>query len=84
MTGQGHRDSLHQFMLKHCDSEGQNNVTANRDAVEEHRPEAVVVEVGGLRERDKERDRQTGKKRKTETETDRQRKRERETDNERE
>ncbi|RUS89586.1 hypothetical protein EGW08_002604 [Elysia chlorotica] len=48
VTGQGHRDSLHQFMLKHCDNPGQNNVTANRDSVEEHRPEAVVVEVQGI------------------------------------
>ncbi|KAK3778080.1 hypothetical protein RRG08_044696 [Elysia crispata] len=48
VTGQGHRDSLHQFMLKNCDSQGQHNVTANRDSVEEHRPEAVVIEVQGI------------------------------------
>lgn len=49
VTGQGHRDNLHQFMLKN--SQGQHNVTANRDLVEEHRPEAVVVEVQGIIER---------------------------------
>ncbi|GFR93490.1 neuralized-like protein 1A [Elysia marginata] len=51
VTGQGHRDSLHQFMLKNLDSQSQHNVTANRDLVEEHRPEAVVVEVQGIIER---------------------------------
>ncbi|GFO38062.1 mediator of RNA polymerase ii transcription subunit 24 [Plakobranchus ocellatus] len=48
VTGQGHRDSLHQFMLKHCDGQRLNGSPANVDAVEEHRPEAVVVEVQGM------------------------------------
>ena len=49
VTGQNHRDNIANFMAKHSQepagATGKENVPANVDAVEEHRPEAVVVEV---------------------------------------
>ncbi|BFZ01395.1 hypothetical protein BsWGS_04433 [Bradybaena similaris] len=58
VTGQSHRECLQQFMEKHrmglkdisqtseASSSGkENNIPANVDSVEKHRPEAVVVEV---------------------------------------
>lgn len=52
VTGQNRRENINQFFAKHLEapagSEGKENVPANVDAVEEHRPESVVVEVEGL------------------------------------
>ena len=49
VTGQNHRDNIANFMAKHVQepagANGKENIPANVDAVEEHRPEAVVVEV---------------------------------------
>ncbi|XP_071089724.1 uncharacterized protein [Haliotis cracherodii] len=54
VTGQNRRENINQFFTKHLEapagSEGKENVPANVDAVEEHRPESVVVEVEGLYE----------------------------------
>lgn len=53
VTGHGHRQTLEDFMNKLAKSqekpqENKQNVPSNRDDVEEHRPDAVVVEVQGL------------------------------------
>ncbi|XP_067656830.1 uncharacterized protein [Haliotis asinina] len=52
VTGQNRRENINQFFAKHLEapagSEGKENVPANVDTVEEHRPESVVVEVEGL------------------------------------
>lgn len=52
VTGQNHREQIASFIAKHVpEPEGATsgkNVPANVDAVEEHRPEAVVVEVQGV------------------------------------
>lgn len=49
VTGQNYRDNIQQFMKKHLtvpnEASGKENVPANVDSVEEHRPNAVVVEV---------------------------------------
>ncbi|KAK6174505.1 hypothetical protein SNE40_017769 [Patella caerulea] len=54
VTGQGHQESVNQFFAKRMQTpagaEGKENVPSNVDTVEEHRPEAVVVEVQGLYE----------------------------------
>ncbi|KAL8601280.1 hypothetical protein ACOMHN_003224 [Nucella lapillus] len=51
VTGQNHREQIASFMAKHSKEPvgaGGKNVPANVDAVEEHRPEAVLVEVQGV------------------------------------
>ncbi|KAK7494703.1 hypothetical protein BaRGS_00014101 [Batillaria attramentaria] len=53
VTGQNNRENIASFMAKHLQEpsgadSGKENVPANVDAVEEHRPEAVVVEVQGV------------------------------------
>ncbi|KAK7109437.1 uncharacterized protein [Littorina saxatilis] len=52
VTGQNHRQAIAGFMAKHTQepagAHNKANVPANVDAVEEHRPEAVVVEVQGV------------------------------------
>ncbi|XP_050397976.2 uncharacterized protein LOC126815917 [Patella vulgata] len=54
VTGQGHQESVNQFFAKRMQTpagaEGKENVPSNVDTVEEHRPDAVVVEVQGLYE----------------------------------
>lgn len=53
VTGQNNRENIASFISKHLQEPvgagtGKDNVPANVDAVEEHRPEAVVVEVQGV------------------------------------
>lgn len=53
VTGQNNRENIASFMAKHLQepagaSTHKANIPANVDAVEEHRPEAVVVEVQGV------------------------------------
>lgn len=52
VTGQANRERISQFLSKRFEvqaqNEGKENVPANVDDVEEHRPEAIVVEVEGL------------------------------------
>lgn len=52
VTGQTHRDNIANFIAKHipADPAGgkENGNVANVDPVEQHRPEAVVVEVQGI------------------------------------
>lgn len=53
VTGQNNRENIEKFISKHMQepagaSHGKDNVPANVDAVDVHRPEAVVVEVQGV------------------------------------
>lgn len=53
VTGQNNRENIANFMSKHLQepagaSSGKTNIPANVDAVEEHRPEAILVEVQGV------------------------------------
>lgn len=54
VTSQGHKEMINQFFSKkltaqeQAASHGKENVPVNEDAVEEHRPETIVVEIQGL------------------------------------
>lgn len=57
VTGQEHRNNINQFMKKNIEirenvtaaqASGKENVPFNTSNVEEHRPEAVVIEIQGL------------------------------------
>jgi hypothetical protein len=56
VTGQNHRDNINNFLSKHLPHDSQDGAgagakeagVANVDPVEQHRPEAVVVEVSCL------------------------------------
>lgn len=57
VTGQAHRDNINQFLRKNFEvrenvnaaqASGKENVPFNTANVEEHRPEAIVIEIQGL------------------------------------